>query len=139
MFFPRAWRAALLASQAVLAAFSQTPGSLLPRRLTLEAAEKLLVDSGTTDGVVAREGSNVSLACKASGHPEPNITWKREDGLEFIYNGHPGIINISLSLSALAQHLHASASLDVITRNVNILSAAAAYIKSCSTLPGFWF
>lgn len=49
-----------------------------------------IVDSGTTDGVVAREGSNVSLSCKATGHPEPNITWKREDGLEFIHNGHPG-------------------------------------------------
>nr|CAH0099633.1 unnamed protein product [Daphnia galeata] len=46
-----------------------------------------IVDSGTTDGVVAREGSNVSLSCRATGHPEPNITWKREDGSEFIYNG----------------------------------------------------
>ena len=49
-----------------------------------------IVDSGTTDGVVAREGSNVSLSCRATGHPEPNITWKREDGSEFIYNGVAG-------------------------------------------------
>jgi hypothetical protein len=49
-----------------------------------------IVDSGTTDGVVAREGSNVSLSCRATGHPEPNITWKREDGSEFIYNGVSG-------------------------------------------------
>ena len=49
-----------------------------------------IVDSGTTDGVVAREGSNVSLSCRATGHPEPNITWRREDGSEFIYNGQSG-------------------------------------------------
>ena len=49
-----------------------------------------IVDKGTTDGVVAREGSNVTLTCQATGHPEPNITWRKEDGSEFIHNGVPG-------------------------------------------------
>ena len=56
-----------------------------------------IVDSGTTDGVVAREGSNVSLSCRATGHPEPNITWRREDGAEFVYNGVPGSDTFFLS------------------------------------------
>ena len=42
-----------------------------------------IVDSGTTDAIIAREGANVSLSCQGTGHPEPNITWKREDGREF--------------------------------------------------------
>ena len=49
-----------------------------------------IVDKGTTDSVVAREGSNVTLTCQATGFPEPNITWRKEDGSEFIYNGHSG-------------------------------------------------
>jgi len=36
---------------------------------------------------MAREGSNVSLSCQATGFPQPNITWKREDGSQFTYNG----------------------------------------------------
>ena len=28
----------------------------------------------------ALESSNVSLQCKASGHPRPTIGWRREDG-----------------------------------------------------------
>lgn len=29
--------------------------------------------------VVAQEGANASLACQARGHPEPSISWRRED------------------------------------------------------------
>ena len=50
-----------------------------------------IVDRGTPgEEIVAKEGSNVSLACRATGHPEPNITWKKEDGSEFMYNGQQG-------------------------------------------------
>lgn len=63
-----------------------------------------IVDSGTTDGVVAREGSNASLSCRATGHPEPNITWKREDGSEFIHNG----ISVSAIESEVLQLTKAS-------------------------------
>jgi len=46
-----------------------------------------IVDRSNSDGVMAREGSNVSLSCQATGFPQPNITWKREDGSQFTYNG----------------------------------------------------
>ena len=34
----------------------------------------------TSKDVVVQEGENVTLVCRASGHPAPRITWRREDG-----------------------------------------------------------
>jgi len=47
-------------------------------------------DSGTVSDVVAAEGVNASMVCKARGFPEPNISWSREDEQQFIYNGNLG-------------------------------------------------
>ena len=38
----------------------------------------------TSKDVVVQEGENVTLVCKASGHPTPRITWRREDGENII-------------------------------------------------------
>ncbi|XP_023244585.1 lachesin-like isoform X1 [Centruroides sculpturatus] len=38
----------------------------------------ILVKNSSSD-VISREGSNVSLTCKAAGYPTPNISWRRED------------------------------------------------------------
>ena len=40
----------------------------------------------TSKDVVVQEGENVTLVCKASGHPTPRITWRREDGENIIRN-----------------------------------------------------
>ena len=42
---------------------------------------QILASESSTD-VIATEGSNVSLICRASGHPDPHILWKREDRSE---------------------------------------------------------
>lgn len=34
-----------------------------------------------------REGTNVTLTCKASGYPEPYVMWRREDGNEMVVSG----------------------------------------------------
>ncbi|XP_022256909.1 neurotrimin-like, partial [Limulus polyphemus] len=39
-------------------------------------------ESVTSKDTDVREGENVSLKCIASGSPEPEVTWRREDGEE---------------------------------------------------------
>jgi neurotrimin len=41
--------------------------------------------------MVVREGSNVSMTCKAEGYPEPYVMWRREDGENINYNGIEGM------------------------------------------------
>lgn len=38
----------------------------------------IMMNESSTD-ITAREGTNVSLLCKAKGYPSPNISWRRED------------------------------------------------------------
>lgn len=40
--------------------------------------------------MVVREGSNVTLVCKARGYPEPYVMWRREDGEEMAVGGEDG-------------------------------------------------
>ncbi|KAJ3627960.1 hypothetical protein MTP99_015293 [Tenebrio molitor] len=46
-------------------------------------------DSGTSSDVTVEEGDNVTLSCSASGHPEPRILWRREDGDHIILQDNP--------------------------------------------------
>ncbi|CAG9120997.1 unnamed protein product [Plutella xylostella] len=46
-----------------------------------------IIDNMTSTDVVVREGSDVTLVCRASGYPEPYVMWRREDGQDFQYNG----------------------------------------------------
>lgn len=39
-----------------------------------------ILDNSTSTDMVVREDTNVTLRCAARGSPQPNITWKREDG-----------------------------------------------------------
>jgi hypothetical protein len=47
-------------------------------------------DSLSSSDVIVREGSNVTLKCRAQGSPQPTIKWKRDDNSK---------ININKSLS----------------------------------------
>ncbi|XP_067127907.1 neurotrimin-like [Centruroides vittatus] len=39
-----------------------------------------IIDADSTTDVLVREGSNVTLTCRATGNPPPTVTWRREDG-----------------------------------------------------------
>ena len=41
-----------------------------------------IVDSLSSSDMVPTEGSNVTLECVASGSPEPDVVWRREDSRE---------------------------------------------------------
>lgn len=43
-------------------------------------------DSQSSSDAIVREGANVSLTCKATGSPAPNIRWKRDDGSKISIN-----------------------------------------------------
>ena len=40
------------------------------------------MDSLSSSDMVQTEGSNVTLECVASGSPEPEVVWRREDARE---------------------------------------------------------
>ena len=40
------------------------------------------MDSLSSSDMVQTEGSNVTLECLASGSPEPEVVWRREDARE---------------------------------------------------------
>ncbi|XP_059486683.1 lachesin-like isoform X2 [Neocloeon triangulifer] len=46
-----------------------------------------ILDKETSSDMVVREGSNVSMTCRAEGYPEPYVMWRREDGENINYNG----------------------------------------------------
>lgn len=55
----------------------------------------------TSTDMVVREGTDVTLVCRASGYPEPYVMWKREDGQDFNYNGESGKIKNLFSLNVI--------------------------------------
>lgn len=51
-------------------------------------APDILAEETSSDTIV-KEGEDVMLTCKATGRPEPQIMWKREDGKTFIVKEGP--------------------------------------------------
>lgn len=50
----------------------------------------MIIESLTSNDMVVREGTNVSLQCRARGYPEPYVMWRREDGDEMSIAGENG-------------------------------------------------
>ncbi|KAH9628610.1 hypothetical protein HF086_010344 [Spodoptera exigua] len=50
----------------------------------------VIIDNMTSTDMVVREGTNVTMVCRATGYPEPYVMWRREDGQEFNCNGESG-------------------------------------------------
>lgn len=44
----------------------------------------------TSGDTMVPEGGNVKLTCRATGRPQPNVTWRREDGVEIMLKDPTG-------------------------------------------------
>ena len=60
-----------------------------------------IVDSLSSSDMVQTEGSNVTLECVASGSPEPEVVWRREDAREITIDknttGQSGVGEVVIS------------------------------------------
>ncbi|XP_045135901.1 neurotrimin-like [Portunus trituberculatus] len=45
-----------------------------------------IIDKESSGDITVREGQDVTLTCRAKGHPAPNITWRREDNRDILLN-----------------------------------------------------
>lgn len=43
-------------------------------------------DSLSSSDIIVREGSNVTLKCRATGSPTPTVKWKRDDNSKIAIN-----------------------------------------------------
>ncbi|XP_026672764.1 neurotrimin-like [Ceratina calcarata] len=53
-----------------------------------------ILDYATSTDMVVPEGDNVTLHCAATGLPEPNITWRREDGKHILLGNGTEVMNV---------------------------------------------
>ncbi|XP_028030175.1 lachesin-like [Bombyx mandarina] len=78
-----------------------------------------IIDNMTSTDMVVREGSNVTMVCRATGYPEPYVMWRREDGQEFNCNGES--VNVvdgeNLTISKVSR-LHMGAYLCIASNGV---------------------
>ena len=58
--------------------------------MSLIAEPPTILDGSTSRDLIVSEGESVVLACKAAGHPSPQIRWRREDGHSI--RGAPGTV-----------------------------------------------
>ena len=54
----------------------------------------LILQKDENADIVSREGDNVTLGCDATGHPEPQIVWRREDKEDILVNGRKGALKL---------------------------------------------
>ena len=66
------------------------PSSFLRFSFRCSSVPPVILETMTSNDMVVREGTNVTLTCKAKGFPEPYVMWRREDGNEMSIGGESG-------------------------------------------------
>ncbi|GAB0091886.1 uncharacterized protein DMENIID0001_067770 [Sergentomyia squamirostris] len=78
-----------------------------------------ILEQYTSNDMVVREGSNVTLNCKAKGYPEPYIMWRREDGSEMSIGGeNVAVVDGEVLSIVKVSRLHMAAYLCVASNGV---------------------
>ncbi|XP_055680457.1 lachesin isoform X3 [Lutzomyia longipalpis] len=78
-----------------------------------------ILEQYTSNDMVVREGSNVTLNCKARGYPEPYIMWRREDGGEMSIGGeNVAVVDGEVLSIVKVSRLHMAAYLCVASNGV---------------------
>ena len=69
-----------------------------------------IVDSLSSSDMVQTEGSNVTLECVASGSPEPEVVWRREDAREITIDknttGQSGVGEVVIKTCKFTHNTH---------------------------------
>ncbi|XP_055903261.1 neural cell adhesion molecule 1 [Eupeodes corollae] len=79
----------------------------------------LIVEGMTSNDMVVREGTNVTLMCKARGYPEPYVMWRREDGEEMSIGGeNVNVVDGEILHITKVSRLHMAAYLCVASNGV---------------------
>ena len=45
-----------------------------------------IIDKDSSNDLTVKEGQDVTLTCRAKGHPTPTIVWRREDSEHIVLN-----------------------------------------------------
>uniref|UniRef100_A0A182X631 Ig-like domain-containing protein n=1 Tax=Anopheles quadriannulatus TaxID=34691 RepID=A0A182X631_ANOQN len=78
-----------------------------------------IIESMTSNDMVVREGTNVTLNCKAKGFPEPYVMWRREDGDEMAISGeNVNVVDGEILHITKVSRLHMAAYLCVASNGV---------------------
>ncbi|XP_070505409.1 lachesin isoform X1 [Chironomus tepperi] len=79
----------------------------------------VIIESLTSNDLVVREGTNVTLQCRAKGFPEPYVMWRREDGNEMSINGeNVNVVDGEILSVTKVSRLHMAAYLCVASNGV---------------------
>lgn len=50
----------------------------------------IIEEAMTSGDMMVREGTNITLTCRARGFPDPYVMWRREDSNEMFVHGENG-------------------------------------------------
>jgi hypothetical protein len=77
---------------------------VLPHRC-VSVPPDILYDETSAD-LSVQENENATLVCKATGHPPPRITWRREDGEPILLRRGPRDVIKGNGAIAVASRVH---------------------------------
>ncbi|XP_023342737.1 limbic system-associated membrane protein [Eurytemora carolleeae] len=81
----------------------ETFGAPLHQQHKLEVLVPPRVESTPSDGrLVVRKGTTITLECRGTGNPTPNITWTRENNM--LPSGEKSMAGVSINIPDVSRH-----------------------------------